>query len=96
MVPGVPGLVTEWASCQYPLRSSLYLGGHTEIQTLGCQIPKSLQHSIAAVTPAAAGGPKEAPSRLQLERSLWVTSCSSPSATVSRNLVLAPPEGALG
>lgn len=70
MGPGVPGLVTEWASCQYPLRSSLYLGGHTEIQTLGCQIPKSLQHSIAAVTPAAAGGPKEAPSPLQLELSL--------------------------
>lgn len=41
------------------------------------------------------GDPKEAPSPLQLEGSPWVTSCSSPSATGSRNLVLAPPEGAL-
>lgn len=42
------------------------------------------------------GGPKEAPSPLQLEGSLWVTSCSGLSAIGSRNLVLAPPEGALG
>lgn len=82
-------------SCQYTLYGSLNLSGHIEIQTLGYQIPKSLHHSIGIVTPAGAGGPKEAPSLLQLEGSPRVTSCSSPSATGSRNLVLAPPEGAL-
>lgn len=77
------------------LYGSLNLCGHAETQTLGHQIPKSLHHSVGAVTPAGAGGPKDAPSPLQLDGSPWVTSCSSPSVTGSRNLVLAPPEGAL-
>lgn len=42
------------------------------------------------------GGPKEAPSPLQLEGCLWVTSCNSPSTIGSRNPVRAPPEGVLG